>query len=146
MPFQQLDKNFIELMRRWGVDLLRVALGIVFLWFGLLKIFDLSPVVSLVAGIYSFLPTPFFIKFLGWWETAIGVGLILKFWPRIILGLLWLQLLGTFMAVVLAPEMFFTGGNIFLLTLEGEFVIKNIVFVASGIVIGGHLIKSRNDK
>ena len=138
----KLDKLMVKDMRKWGIPVLRVALGIVFLWFGALKIFGVTPVADLVGQTYSFFPVAEFLVFLGVWEVAIGIGLILKVFLRSVLAILWLQMLGTFIASILEPSMFFNG-NIFLLTIEGEFLVKNLVLVASGIVIGGHEVKKR---
>ena len=138
----KLDKLMVKDMRKWGIPVLRVALGIVFLWFGALKIFGVTPVADLVGQTYSFFPVADFLVFLGVWEVVIGIGLILKIFLRSVLAILWLQMLGTFIASILEPSMFFNG-NIFLLTIEGEFLVKNLVLVASGIVIGGHEVKKR---
>ena len=138
----KLDKLMVDDMRKWGIPILRVMLGIVFLWFGALKIFGVTPVTDLVGQTYSFFPVTEFLVFLGVWEVVIGIGLILKIFLRSVLAILWLQMLGTFIASILEPSMFFNG-NIFLLTIEGEFLVKNLVLVASGIVIGGHEVKKR---
>ena len=138
----KLDTLMVKDMRKWGIPVLRVALGIVFLWFGALKIFGVTPVADLVGQTYSFFPVTEFLVFLGVWEVVIGIGLILKIFLRSVLAMLWLQMLGTFIASILEPSMFFNG-NIFLLTIEGEFLVKNLVLVASGIVIGGHEVKKR---
>ena len=148
------DRLFIRSMREWGVVALRLALGIVFLWFGALKIAGVSSVVELIQKSYSFLPYPDFIPlfqaeragfilFLGVWEALIGLGLIFKKVLRLTLALLWLQMAGTLVALALASALFFTGVNFLLLTMEGEFVVKNLVLIASGIVIGGYEVKPR---
>lgn len=124
-------------MKENGVWLLRVSLGIVFFWFGILKILGVSPVAELVGATYSFMPAREFLLVLGVWEVIIGLGLIFKIAIRTTIGLLLLQMSGTFLSFILAPEIFFNG-NFFLLTTEGEFVIKNIVLVSAGIVIGGY--------
>ena len=142
MPIHTFDALFIDRMRRFGTPMLRVALGLIFLWFGLLKIFGVSPVVELIGSTYSFLPQEQFILFVGIWEAAIGIGLICKFALRATLALLWLQMSGTFVALVLSPDIFFTNSNPLLLTLEGEFVMKNIVLITASLVIGGHEIKT----
>ena len=125
-------------MHHYGIPILRNALGIIFLWFGFLKLIGESPVVDMVSQTFSFLPTHPFIIVLGVWEVIIGVGLLYKKTLRITLLLLWLQMGGTFFAIFLAPAMFFKGMNPFLLTMSGEFVIKNLVLIASSLVIGGH--------
>ena len=124
-------------MKESGVWLLRISLGVVFLWFGLLKIMDVSPVAELVSNTYYFFPAREFLLVLGIWEMIIGLGLIFKIAIRATIGLLLLQMSGTFLSFFLAPEIFFNG-NLFFLTTEGEFVIKNIVLVSAGIVIGGY--------
>ncbi len=142
IELKTIDMLFIAWMRRHGLMLLRVAVGIVFLWFGALKIFGVSPVADLVMRAYPFFPEPDFMIFLGLWEIVIGAGLLFKVTLRATLALLWLQMFGTFTALVIDPSAFFIQGNILLLTAQGEFVVKNLVFVAASIVIGGNEIDS----
>lgn len=118
--------------------MLRVALGIVFLWFGALKVLGISPVADIVSSTYSFLPQREFLLFLGIWEVLIGIGLLARIALRVTLALLWLQMAGTLIAPILNPALFFAGSNPFFLTSQGEFVVKNLVLIASSIVIGGH--------
>jgi uncharacterized membrane protein YkgB len=61
---------------------------------------------------------------------------------RLTLLLFWLQMAGTLMVLVLRPDMAFQGGNPLLLTAEGEFVIKNLVLIAAGLVVGGTVGRS----
>ena len=141
---EKFDRFFIEEMRDWGIPILRVSLGIVFLWFGALKVLGASPVEGLIAATYSFLPAKEFILILGVWEMAVGLGLIFKLALRVTLAFLWLQMLGTLATLFLEPSMFYAAGNPFLLTTEGEFVIKNLVLISAGLVIGGHEVKKHN--
>ncbi len=138
-----MDVSNIKMMRKYGISILRVVLGIVFLWFGLLKIFGVSPVTDLIKNTYTFMPQQTFIMVLGIWESIIGLGLIFKTVLRFTLALLWLQMLGTFASVIFSPAIFFSHGNPFLLTTYGEFLVKNIVLVAAGIVIGGYEVEPR---
>lgn len=142
--FRSIDNLFITEMHHWGIPLLRVALGIVFLWFGALKIFGLTPVRDLIEQTYWFIPYDPFILFLGVWEIIIGIGLLAKLWLRGTLFLLWLQMAGTLFAAVLAPHMFFIGNNLFMLTVEGEFIVKNIVLIAASLVIGGYEVHKKH--
>lgn len=136
--FKHLDDFLIAFMRRYGISILRIALGVVFVWFGALKVLGVSPVVDLLRDTYSFFPQEPLILILGWIEVMIGVCLIFKLFLRSVLALLWIQMAGTFFTFFLNPPLFFSHGNILLLTQTGEFVVKNIVFIASGIVIGGY--------
>ena len=139
--FRKIDEFFISKMHAWAIPTLRVCLGVVFLWFGLLKVFGVSPVVGLIQETYYFLPTQEFVFILGIWEALVGLGLIFNFALRATLGFLWLQMAGTLFSVVLAPTVFFSGFNPLLLTMEGEFIVKNLVLISAGLVIGGYGVK-----
>ncbi|MBI3626896.1 hypothetical protein HY224_02535 [Candidatus Uhrbacteria bacterium] len=141
MTFKTFDQIFIGKMRIWGVPTLRVALGFVFLWFGALKLAGLSPVAGMIGATYSFLPLAITLKMLGAWEMLVGLGLVFKIHLRVVLFLLWVHMAGTLLSLFLKPGMFFTHGNPLWLTMEGEFVIKNIILIACGLVIGGHEVE-----
>ena len=102
----------------------------------MLKVIGRSPVTDLVARTVFWISPEFFVPFLGIWEIVVGLGLLFGMALRLILLLFWLQLAGTFLVLVMRPEVAFQGGNPLLLTVEGEFVIKNLVLIASGLVIG----------
>ncbi len=138
-----LDSMLIRFMTVYGVRLLRIALAITFIWFGALKIFSSSPVGDLVAKTVYWFPAAVFVPVLGYWELAIGLGLLFSVALRLVLLLFWLQLAGTFLVLVLRPELAFQGGNPLLLTMTGEFVIKNLVLIAAGIVIGSTVQRNR---
>ena len=142
--FNKLDRIFIEKMKHRSIPALRIALAIVFIWFGALKVFDVSPVKDLIETTYSFLPEPAFMIFLGVWEIIIGLGLLFRRFLRVTLFLLWFQMAGTIFALFLAPSLFFNLGNPLLLTTEGEFVVKNLALIAAGFVIGGHEVKPKS--
>src|SRR3989338_526034 len=135
--WDRVDAAFIRFMASRGVPLLRVTLAVVFIWFGLLKVIGRSPVVDLVARTVYWVSPEFFVPLLGVWEMLVGLGLLCAVALRLTLLLLWLQMAGTFLVLVLHPEIAFQGGNPFLLTTEGEFIIKNLVLIAGGIVVGG---------
>lgn len=134
--WQRLDAWMIGMMRRHGIRALRISVGIVFVWFGLLKVTGQSPVAELVARTVYWVSPEWFIPLLGVWEVAVGLGLLFAVALRLTLLLFWLQMAGTFLVLLLLPEVSFSGGNPFLLTIEGEFVIKNLVLIASGLAIG----------
>ena len=133
----RLDQRMIRFMSRQGARILRICLGNVFVWFGLLKVIGQSPVAELVAHTVYWVPSELFIPFLGVWEIAVGIGLLLAVALRLTLLLFWLQMAGTFLVLVVKPNIAFQGGNPLLLTTEGEFVIKNLVLIAAGLVVGG---------
>ena len=141
--WSRLDAGMIHLMSSYGVRIIRVALAIVFIWFGLLKVIGRSPVVDLVARTVYWVSPESFVPFLGIWEMLVGLGLLFAVALRLTLFLFWLQMAGTFLVLVLRPEIAFQGGNPLLLTTEGEFVVKNLVLIASGIVVGGTVRQGR---
>ena len=134
--WERVDHGMVRFMDTYGIELLRISVAVVFIWFGLLKIVDRSPVYDLVAHTVYWVSPDFFVPFLGVWEVVIGVGLLFRLALRLTLFLFWLQLAGTFLVLVLRPDIAFQRGNPLLLTTEGEFVIKNLVLIAAGLVIG----------
>lgn len=137
----QLDELLLDLLRRWSITALRFSLGSVFLWFGALKLFGSSPVAALIRETYSFMPISVFVLFLGIWEVVIGVGILLKRALRFVLILLCVHLAGTFTAIWFNPRIFFVQGVPFCLTVDGEFVMKNLILVTAALVIAGYEIK-----
>ena len=131
-----LDRRLVGFMARYGPFLLRLALGLVFIWFGALKVADRSPVAQLVADTVYWLPEDFFVRFLGVGEIAIGLGLLLGLAIRLTLLLFLLQMVGTFLVLVVEPDTAFQDSNPLLLSTEGEFVIKNLILITAGLVIG----------
>ncbi len=139
--FNSIDVPLTDWMARHGILLLRVSLGIVFLWFGLLKFFPgLSPAQDLAARTLGALtdgriPGQVSVVVLGIWECLIGLGLIFGAYLRTTLLLLWIQMLGTITPLFLFPQEVFTRFP-YAPTLEGQYIIKNIVLISAGIVIG----------
>jgi uncharacterized membrane protein YphA (DoxX/SURF4 family) len=128
-------------MARHGLPLLRVSLGVVFLWFGALKLFPgLSPAQALATKTISVLtfglvPPEVSLPVLAVWECVIGLGLLAGVRLREVLLLLFLQMAGTLTPVFLFPEEVFSRVP-YAPTLEGQYIIKNVVLVAAGIVVG----------
>jgi len=126
----------------YGIIFLRFSIGLIFVWFGFLKPFGISPAQELVTNtVYWFDDKVSFVKFLGWWEVAIGITMCIKPLIRISIFLLFLQMPGTFLPLVLLPEICFTDFP-FGLTLEGQYIIKNLIIISAGLVIGGTVNKS----
>jgi uncharacterized membrane protein YphA (DoxX/SURF4 family) len=144
--FNRLDKRITTWMAKNGVTLLRISLGIIFLWFGVLKFIPgASPAQSLATRTiemlsFGLIQPEVSILLLATWETVIGLGLIFGVFLRTTLFLLFLQMLGTLTPLVLFPGEIFmqapTTFNFPVPTLEGQYIIKNLVLIASGIVIG----------
>ena len=134
--FDAVDAAIARWMADHGITTLRIALGIVFIWFGALKFVPgLSPAEDLVRATVPFLPGEVFLPFLGFWEVVIGLGFLTGRALRLTILLLFLQMPGTLAPVVLLPERVFTVFP-FGLTLEGQYIIKNLVLIAAALVIG----------
>ena len=134
--FIAIDQRVRKLLAMWAVPLLRVSLGIVFLWFGALKVLDVTPDTDLVAETVYWVDPDWFVPLLGWVEVAVGAALIIRRGLRLVLPVFLAQLVGTFLVLVVQPDVAFQEGNLFKLTVEGEFVVKNLVLLSAGLVVG----------
>jgi uncharacterized membrane protein YphA (DoxX/SURF4 family) len=134
--FDTLDASITHWMADNGITILRIALGVVFVWFGALKYFPgLSPAEDLVQATVPFLPGRIFLPILATWEVVIGLGFITGRFLRLTILLLFLQMPGTISPVFLLPEQVFTAFP-YGLTLEGQYIVKNLVLIAAALVIG----------
>jgi uncharacterized membrane protein YkgB len=127
---------------RLSVAALRISLGIVFLWFGVLKLFpELSPAEELAARTIEALtlgivPPSVSLPALAVWEIVIALGLLTSRFLRVITVLLLVQMLGTFTPLVMFPQETWLHFPI-IPTLAGQYILKNIVLVSGGLVILG---------
>ncbi len=140
LPFAQqidrIDASLTGWMARHGLTLMRVSLGVIFFWFGALKLFpNMSPAEDLVRNTIYFVDPNLFIPVLAVWEMLIGIGLMTGIFMRLTLLLLFLQMPGTALPLLLLPDVCFTVFP-FGLTLEGQYIIKNLVLITAGIVLG----------
>ncbi len=139
--FDRLDAQITEWMGHHGIRLLRISLGIVFFWFGVLKFFPgLSPAEDLAIKTFSLLtfgliPASVELIILATWECLIGLGLIFRKFMRATLLLLFLQMLGTISPLIFFPNEVFTHIP-YAPTLEGQYIIKDLVLISAALVIG----------
>jgi uncharacterized membrane protein YphA (DoxX/SURF4 family) len=139
--FSAIDIVITTWLARHGVTILRVGLGIVFLWFGLLKFVPGISAAEDLAGrtveilTLGAIEPRVSVVILAVWESAIGLGLVTGRYLRTTLLLLMLQMLGT-----LTPLVFFPAETFARLpyapTLEGQYILKNVVLIGAGLVIG----------
>jgi len=118
-----------------AVTLLRGSLGLVFVWFGALKVVDLTPVADLVARTAPWLDRHLLLVSLGTAEIVLGAALWLGRRLRWVAAVALTHLLGTFLVLVVQPQAAFQEGNPLLLTTEGEFVVKNLVLITACLVL-----------
>jgi len=138
---RRADLTITEWMAQYGLLLLRLSLGIVFFWFGVLKFFpNLSPAQELATRTISVLtggtlPPAVSLPVLAGWECLIGLGLLWGRGLRATLFLLYMQMAGTLTPIVLFPHEVFAKVP-YAPTLEGQYIIKNLVLISAGIVVG----------
>lgn len=134
--FDQLDQQITQWMAAHGIMLLRISLGVVFFWFGALKLVpDLSPAEGLIRATLTFVPMGIFLPVLAVWEMAIGLGFITGRMMRLTILLLFLQMPGTLSPLVLRPDLVWNQFPLGL-TLEGQYIVKNLVLISAALVIG----------
>lgn len=135
------DRRIASFMHSYGLPSLRLSLAVVFVWFGILKPLGLSPAEGLVLATVEWMPLlspKSWLVAIGWWEVAIGLTFLSHRTLRVAIALLFLQMVGTFMPLVMLPNVAFQAGHIpYAPTLEGQYIIKNLVIISAALVIGG---------
>lgn len=134
----RIDYRVTKWMYTYGKPMLRISLAIVFIWFGALKVVFESPAQDMVAATVYWLDPEWFIPVLGIWEVLIGIFMLFKKTIRLALILLIFQIPGTFLPLIVLPEVCFEDFP-FVLTTEGQYIIKNLVVISAAIVAGGSI-------
>ncbi len=138
--FQEIDRRVTRWLAEHGLTALRISVGLVFLWFGVLKFWpDLSPADQLATETidrlsFGLIGADLARVLLAILETAIGIGLVTGKLMRFTLLLLVGQMMGTVTPLFLFPDV--TWSQAFVPTLEGQYILKNIVLVAAALTIG----------
>lgn len=131
MAFDEIDRRISTFMGRWGTLAVRISFGIIFIWFGILKPLGISSAEPLVIATVPWLPVfdgGTWVSIIGWWEVAIGIAFLFRRTIRVAVALLALQMVGTFMPLVLLPDVTFQAGHFpYGPTLEGQYIIKNLM-------------------
>lgn len=140
MDYEKIDRKISRFMKKWGIPAMRISFAILFIWFGILKPFGLSAAEPLLKATVAWMPfweAELWLGIIGWWEVVIGITFLFKPTTRIAIGLLFLQMVGTFMPLVFLPHLTFQEGNLLLPTMEGQYIIKNLLIISAALVIGG---------
>jgi uncharacterized membrane protein YkgB len=139
--FDAADRRIAAFMQRVGIPALRVSLAVIFVWFGVLKPLGLSPAAPLVEATVAWMPflsPQTWVAVIGWWEVAIGATFLFRRTVRVAVALLALQMAGTFSPMVMLPGVTFQPGGIpFAPTMEGQYIIKNLLIISAALVVGG---------
>ncbi len=135
--FKQFDQWLNALFLRYAHWLHRNSLGILFIWFGLLKPLGHKTTTSILAHTVYWGDPETVVLALGWWEVAIGVCLLIRPLVRIAIILLVIRLPGVILAFILKPEVCFYSFP-FAPTPEGQYLVKDlVVFIATLAIAGG---------
>ncbi|MEK9181508.1 MAG: hypothetical protein AAB786_00600 [Patescibacteria group bacterium] len=141
MQIEKIDIKIIDFLKRISMPLARFSLFVVFFYFGILKVVGLSPASQLVQNLFEntigFMPFGTFIILFGLFECLIGVLFIIRGLERIVIPLLFLHMIMTFMPLFMLPEV--TWSAFLVPTLEGQYIIKNLVIISAAIGIAAHL-------
>ena len=127
----------VAIIKPISIPLLRIAVGVIYVWFGILKIIGASPVADLVASMMPFISPQAAVVGMGVAEVALGGLLIAGLFVPWIAAIQIVHLLGTFLVFVFQPALAFTGNPLFV-TFEGEFIAKNLVLIAGLLVVAGY--------
>jgi uncharacterized membrane protein YkgB len=139
---QKFDIYVISCLRKLEIPLARIAIFIVYFWFGFLKFLGVSPAGPLVLSLFQktiwFMPFSTFYIFFSFFEMAIGVLFLIRGLERLAIFLLSLHLITTVLPLFLLPQITWRG---FLIpTLEGQYIIKNILIAVMAVVVGSKLV------
>ncbi len=124
--------------------LVRIPIFIIFFWFGILKLMDLSPAQQLVKDTVFWMPflsAETWTYIIGMWEIFIAICFLVKRITLIGMVLLFIQMGGTFLPLIILPDITFQDSNPLLPTLEGQYIIKNIIIISASLIIGRTYLK-----
>jgi uncharacterized membrane protein YkgB len=133
----KFDENIINKSRKYFPLVGRLALFTVYFWFGALKVIGLSPAGPLVAELLKktipFLTPEQFIFYFGIFEMLIGLLFLIPKLSRIVIGILVIHLITTAGPLILLPQI--TWQSPLVPTLEGQYIIKNLLIIATAMGI-----------
>jgi uncharacterized membrane protein YkgB len=142
---RRVDAVVIKLLDAIGLPFLRVGIGLIFIWFGALKPLGISPAEDLLAATVYWWTPEIVVPAIGYWEVLIGVTFLIPALTRVAIFLLAFQMPGTFLPLILLPEVCW---DVFPLglTLEGQYIVKNLIIIGAALVIGSRVSGIRATK
>lgn len=135
--FNAIYFSFSSKMEKHSITIMRIALAIVYIWFGALKIIGMSPAGDLVQETVYWFKPELFIPILGICEALIGIGLLIKKYIPYTIVLLLLHMCATLFPMFILPRSCFDAFP-YCPTLVGQYIIKNIVLIAGALVVAGN--------
>jgi uncharacterized membrane protein YkgB len=139
--FAWVDRRIIYFLRAVSVPMARLALFVVFFWFGILKILHTSPANPLVEELLErtlpFISFNEFIIFFSLFEMLIGFVFLVPGWERLAIALLVPHMITTSLPLIFLPAITWQG--YLTPTLEGQYIIKNLVIIALALGLAARL-------
>jgi len=140
-------EDFMDFVSENSVFYLRLSIGLVFFWFGFLKFFGgASPAEALAQDtmyilFLGLIPKSTLLLILAVWESVIGLGFLTGKYLKYIIPIMLLQMFGTFTPLLFFPDLSFTAVP-YAPTLEGQYIIKNLVLVTGALVVWRETLKN----
>ena len=132
--FEDLYFRFSHKMEKHSINIMRISLGVVYIWFGALKIFGMSPAGELVEQTVYWFEPEIFIPILGICEVLIGLGLLIKRLIPYTIVLLLMHMAATFFPIFILKTICFDAFP-YCPTLAGQYIIKNLILISGALVI-----------
>lgn len=126
-----------------SINLLRISIGIIYVWFGVLKFFpNLSPADQLAKNTiqlitFGLIPDSVSIVLLAVWETTLGIILIIGIWRIMVFYVLLIHMICTFVPLFFFTDISFTASP-YAFTLVGQYIMKNLIIICAALLIHAH--------
>lgn len=137
----KFDQAFLGWLKKHNVQFARLAIFIVYFWFGILKLFNLSPanplVQSLLVRTLPFISFNTFIILFALYEMLIGILFLFKGTERLVMVLLIIHLITTCLPLFVLPQVAWQ--SFMVPTLEGQYIIKNFLIIALAFVVAAQI-------
>lgn len=139
---ETFDEHVIYFLRKHYATIARIALFVIFFWFGILKVFETSPAGPLVVNLLQatflgFINPDAFVKYFGLFEAILGVMILIPKLERITFLLLLFHLFTTVMPLYIIPSEVWSAP--FVPNLTGQYIIKNIALLSLGLALFSRL-------
>lgn len=137
-----LDTHILQFLWKYSDEIGRIALAIIFVWFGTLKVIALSPANGLVGMLLdqtflSIIPYDIFLVGFGMVEVCIGLLFLIPRLERVAILLLLVHMVTTVLPLFILPAVAWQ--SFLVPTLEGQYILKNVALIALALGIGAHL-------
>ena len=134
---KKFDLVVLSFLKKYNLLFARIAIFIVYFWFGILKLSNLSPAETLVKELFMrtipFISFQTFYILFALFEILIGILFLVKGAERLVMALLVLHLIATCLPLIILPQI--TWQRFLVPTLEGQYIIKNVLIIALAIVV-----------